>query len=370
MTPPSTTSTRNQATLKKNKNPRKARAGTRKRRVLMVCHEDLVPPDSIEGRSDEEISEWRTEFDVLSTLKDLEHDAEVLGVGDDIDVVREALLEYRPDVCFNLMVEYHDAGNYDQHIASYYELHRQPYTGCNPRGLTLARDKALSKKILAWEGLPVPGFGVFPLGKRVKRPRGLDFPLFVKSLNEEASLGISRKSIVNNDKQLAERVEYIHDQVESDAIAEEYIEGREFYLGILGNERLEAFPLWELDIPNLPEGAPRIATRKLKWDIGYQRALQVENHRARGLSTGLEAQITRAGKAVYRALGLSGFARLDIRMRPDGRFYFLEANPNPDLTYGEDFAESAEHAGISYESLIGRIVELGIRYPFEWKRTL
>ena len=151
-------------------------------------------------------------------------------------------------------------------------------------------------------------------------------------------------------------------------LVEEYIEGREFYLGLVGNKRVDAFPLWELNIPNLPEGAPRIATRKLKWDIGYQKTLKVKNHAAKGLSSRKQAEIERAGKAVYRALGLSGFARLDIRMRPDGRFYFLEANPNPDLTYGEDFAESAEAAGISYESLIERICDLGIRYPVEWKR--
>ena len=346
-----------------------ARTGKRakSRRVLLVCHEDLVPPDSIEGLSDEEITEWRTEFDVLSTLRDLDYDADVLGVGDDVDAIREALLEFRPHVCFNLMVEFHGAANYDQHIASYFELHRQPYTGCNPRGLTLARDKALSKKILAWHGLPVPKFGVFPKGRAVRRPKDLAFPLFVKSLNEEASLGISRASIVNDDAKLEQRVRFIHEKVGTDAIAEEYIEGREFYLGILGNERLETFPLWELHIPGLPEGAPRIATRRLKWDIRYQRSMKVKNHRAEDLDPKLEAEIAKAGKAVYRALGLSGFARLDLRMRPDGRFYFLEANPNPDLTFGEDFAESAEHHGIEYEELIGRIVELGRRYRVEWK---
>ena len=338
----------------------------------MVCHDDLVPPESIKGRSDKEISEWRTEFDVLSTLRDLEYDAEVLGVGEDVDAIREALREFKPHVCFNLMIEFHGAGNYDQHIASYFELHRQPYTGCNPRGLTLARDKGLSKKILEWHGLSVPKFGVFPMDrgtKRLRRPEHLEYPLFVKSLNEEASLGISRKSIVKTDKQLEQRVKYIHEKVGSDAIAEEYIEGREFYIGILGNKRLETLPLWELNIPNLPVGEPRIATRKLKWDIGYQRTMEVKNHRAKGLSDKLEADIAHAAKGVYRALGLSGFARLDIRMRPDGSFFFLEANPNPDLTYGEDFAESAEAAGISYETLIERIVDLGARYPVEWKRN-
>lgn len=343
------------------------KARTKHRRVLMICHNDLVPPDSIRGLSDEDISEWRTEFDVLSTMRDLNYEIEVLGVGDDIDVIRKAIEGFKPEVCFNLIVEFLGAANYDQHVVSYLELHRQPYTGCNPRGLTLSRDKALSKKVLAWHGLPVPKFGVFPINRRVRRPKELEFPLFIKSLNEEASLGISQASIVHDDTRLEQRVRFIHEKVGTDAIAEEYIEGREFYIGILGNDRLEALPLWELNIPNLPEGAPRIATRRLKWDIPYQRSLKVKNRRATDLSVKLEASIQRAAKDVYRALGLSGFARLDLRMRPDGRFYFLEANPNPDLTYGEDFAESAEAAGIPYETLIERIVELGVRYPVEWR---
>ena len=348
--------------------PRPARKSGRKvRRVLMLCHEELVPLDSIHGLSDHEISEWRTEFDVLSTLRDLDYEVEPLGVGDDIDLIRQALLEYQPDVCFNLMVEFLGAAGYDQHIPSYLELHRQPYTGCNPRGLTLARDKALSKKILAWHGVPVPHFAVFPRNRRVRRPRSLDFPLFVKSLNEEASLGISRASIVTDDKKLEERVRFVHESVGTDAIAEEYIEGRELYVGVSGHQRLATFPLWELNVPGLPDGAPRIATRRLKWDLTYQRAMQVKNRRAKGLPPKLEAEIAKAAKTAYRVLELSGYARLDVRLRPDGSFFFLEANPNPDLTFGEDFAESAEAGGVSYEDLIQRIVDLGLRYPAEWK---
>jgi len=342
------------------------RKKSKKLRVILACHEELVPPDSIEGLSDEEISDWRTEFDVLSTCKDLGHDTHVLGLADDIDPLRRACEEYRPDVVFNMLVEFHGAANYDQHVASYLELHRQNYTGCNPRGLTLARDKALSKKILSWHGLPVPDFAVFPLGRRVKRPAGLEFPLFVKSLNEEASLGISLESIVHDDDQLRNRVAHIHEEVGTDAIAEDYIEGREFYVGVIGNERVEAFPVWELGLSGLPPGTPRIATRKVKWDIRYQREMGIQNHRA-DLPEKLEKAVRSAAKKVYRALDLSGYARLDLRMRKDGRFYFLEANPNPDLTFGEDFAESAEAGGLGYEHLIQRILDLGRRYRAEWK---
>ncbi len=334
----------------------------------MMCHEELVPLDSIDGLSDEDISDWRTEFDVLTTLRDLGHTAEPLGLGEDIDLVRKRVRKFKPDLVFNLIVEFHDSGNYDQHVVSYLELLQQDYTGCNPRGLTLARDKGLSKKILAWHGLPVPQFAVFPKGEAIERPAGLEFPLFVKSLNEEASLGISRASIVTNDEKLAQRVRHIHKKVGTDAIAEEYIEGREFYVGVLGNKKLETFPIWELNIPGLPEGAPNIATRRVKWDLGHQRELGVKNHRAKGLSPTQEAEIARVAKECYRALGLSGYARLDLRMRPDGRFYVLEANPNPDLTYGEDFAETAEAAGYSYEALIQRILDLGGKYPADWKK--
>lgn len=339
----------------------------KKKRVLVLCHKELVPPESIEGLSDHEISDWRTEYDVVTTLKDLGHEVACPGIGDDVEDLRNAVRELAPHVCFNLMVEFHGAATYDQHVVSYLELLKVRYTGCNPRGMTLARDKALTKKVLAWHGIPVPGFHVFERGAKVRRPERLGYPLFVKSTVEEASLGVSPASIVEDDEALLDRVAFYHDQVRSDAIAEEYIEGREFYVGVLGNSRLRAFPLWELVIPGLPEGAPLIATRRVKWDIDYQRRLRVENRRAEGLSPALERRIARQAKLAYRVLGLSGFARLDLRLRPDGRHYFLEANPNPDLTYGEDFAEAGETGGLPYEALIARILALGLSYRAAWQ---
>lgn len=336
-------------------------------RVLLLCHEELVPRDSIEGLSDEEIADWRTEFDVLSALRDLGHGAEAAGIPDDVDHLRRAVKEFRPHVCFNLLVEFHGAAHYDQHLVSYLELLRQDYTGCNPRGLTLARDKALSKTLAAAAGVRVPGFAVYPRGRRARPPKDLAYPLFVKSLNEEASLGISQASIVRSDTALERRVRHVHERVGTDAIAEEYIEGREIYVAVLGNRRVEVFPPWELNIPGLAPGAPRIATRRVKWDLRHQKELGVKNHRARNLAPRTEAELLRFSRAAYRALDLSGYARMDFRLRDDGRVYLLEANPNPDLTYGEDFAESAEAGGTGYEELLQRILGLGRAYRAGWK---
>ena len=338
----------------------------RKLRILVLMHENLVPPESIEGLSDEEISDWRTEFDVCSALTDLGHDVTKFGVGDDVGSVRGAIEELRPHVAFNLLVEFHGAASYDQHVASFLELLRTDYTGCNPRGLTLARDKALAKEILTYHRVRVPGFQVFERGRRVKPHRRLRFPLFVKSVNEEASLGISRASVVERPEELVERVEFIHDHVRTAAIAEQFIDGREIYVGVIGNQRLTAFPPRELSIDTLEEGEPLIATRRVKWDLAYQRAAGVRTGRAE-LEPETERELSRLAKRAYRSLRLSGYARMDFRLDREGRPYLLEANPNADLTYGEDFAESAEAAGMSYEELLQRLLKLGIAYRADWK---
>jgi D-alanine-D-alanine ligase len=270
-------------------------------------------------------------------------------------------------VAFNLLEEFDGVAVYDAHVVSYLELMRQHYTGCNPRGLILARDKALSKKLLSWHRIQVPMFGVFPRGRAIRRPRRLNFPLFVKSVTEEGSRGISRASLVRNDDELRERVEFVHRSIETDAIAEEYIEGREFYVGVLGNQRLTTFPIWELHFTKMPPDVPRIATGRVKWDVAYQKKLGVETRAAVDLPEGAEARILQVCKRTYRILGLTGYARMDLRMTAEGAVYLIEANPNPQLGYGEDLAESAEAAGLSYEALLTRILGLGLRYQAAWK---
>jgi D-alanine-D-alanine ligase len=340
----------------------------KKLRVLVLMHEDLVPPESLEGYSEKEILEWKSEYDVVSGLQNVGHEARALGVRDDLGKIREAILEWRPHVAFNLLEEFHGVAVYDQHVVSYLELMRQPYSGCNPRGLMLAHDKALSKQILTYHRISTPRFTVFPRGRRsVRRPKRLAFPLLVKSITEEASYGISQASIVRNDEKLEERVRFVHEQVETDALVEEYIEGRELYVGVLGNRRLQTLPIWEMHFTKIAEGRPNIATRKAKWDPDYQDRRGIETREAADLPDGLAVKIRALCKRVYRVLSLSGYARMDLRLRPDGTVYFLEANPNPNLEYGEDFAESAEAAGISYEALLQRILNLGLDYQAAWR---
>jgi len=333
----------------------------RKLRVLVLMDKSLVPPDDIDGLTDEELAPFKTEYDVTAALYNLGHEYRKLGVSGDLGVIRQAAEEFKPHIIFNMLEEFDGEAVFDQHVVSYLELRRWPYTGCGPRGLLLSRDKALSKQILSYHRIRVPDFAVFPRGKVIRRPRRLPFPLFVKSMIEDASLGISQASLVHNDEALAERVRFVHDRIGTDAIAEQYIEGREFYVGVIGNRRLETFPIWELLFTKAPEDAPVIATAKVKWDQKYQQRMGVKTQAAVDLPVGMEARIVRLCKRIYRCLGLIGYARLDFRMTPEGKVYVLEANPNPQLAYGEDFAESAHAAGLEYEQLVQRILNLGLR---------
>jgi len=339
----------------------------KKLRVLVLVHEDLVPPESLEGYDANQFLPWKAEFDVLMTLREMRHEAQPLGISDDLGVVRKEILGWKPHVVFNLLEEFHGVAVYDQHVVSYLELMRQPYTGCNPRGLMLAHDKALSKQILSYHRIATPKFAVFPIKKAVRLPRRLAFPLFVKSLNEDASLGISQDSIVTSREKLADRVEYIHDEVQSDAIAEEYIEGRELYVGVIGNQRLQTLPVWEMLFTKMPESMPHIATAKVKFDAEYQKKYGIETHAAKDLAPGAEQRIGNLCKRIYRILSLSGYARMDLRLAPNGQIYVLEANPNPNLEYGEDLAESAHTVSISYEGLLQRILNLGRSYRAAWR---
>lgn len=333
----------------------------KKLRLMVLCHEDLVPPDSIEGLTAKEVAPYKTEWDVISTLKKIGHEVYAVGVYNNLGVIGNALLEHKPHVAFNLLEEFHGYPLYDQHVVSYLELMKQPYTGCNPRGLTISHDKALAKMVLAYHRIHVPAFAVFHMNRVVKRSKRLKFPLLVKSISEEGSVGIAQASIVNDDAKLAERVEFIHRQTKTHAIAEQYIAGREIYVSVIGNQRLQTYTPWELVIEKLPEGAPNIATSKLKWDPAYQEKVGVVT-KAAELDKKMVDKLERLSKRIYRTLFLSGYARLDYRVTEEGQIYLLEANPNPQIADQEDFAESAKHCGVDYEALLQKIIALGLRY--------
>lgn len=331
-------------------------------RIIVLVHKDCVPPDSLDGVSEKDRLLWKTEYDVISTLKEMGHDVQPLGLYDDLGVISTAIQDFNPQIAFNLLEEFHGYPLYDQHVVSFLELMKQPYTGCNPRGLTLAHDKALSKMILSYHsGVLVPRFIVFPMNRKVVRPRRLKFPLLVKSVSEEGSVGIARASVVHDDEKLAERVEFIHRQTNTHALVEQYIAGREIYVGVIGNHRVQTYTPWELVMPNLPEGAPNIATLKVKWDPAYQKKIGMVTQAAE-LTPELTKRIERLSKRIYNLLFLSGYARLDYRLTDDGQLFLLEANPNPNIANGDDFADSAAHSGIPYDALLQKIISLGLSY--------
>jgi D-alanine-D-alanine ligase len=336
-----------------------------KLRVLALMHRHLVPPDKIEEGTDITAEPWRTEYDVVSTLTAMGHEVRPLPVHDDLGDIRRAAEEWKPHIAFNLLEGFDDITIFDQNVVSHLELLKLSYTGCNPRGLLLARDKSLSKKLLAYHRIHVPEAEVFRAGKPVRRPKRLTFPLIVKSLTQEASIGISQASVVDSDEKLAERVKFIHDSIGTAAIAEQYIEGRELYVGILGNQALQALPVWELFFKNMPEGSRRIATDRVKWSVKYQKKYGIDSGPAVDLPEAEAERIQHLCKRAYRALELSGYARIDLRLDEAGNCWVLEANPNPQIARGEDFAASAEKMGLSYETVLQRIMNLGMRWQPE-----
>jgi D-alanine-D-alanine ligase len=331
-----------------------------KKRILALVHDHLVPPSDTSGIDIVE-AEWKMEYDVIETLREIGHEVRVLGIHDDLSGIRPVSRAFDPHIVFNLMEAFADVTTFDQNVVSYLELLHLPYSGCNPRGLILARDKALSKKLLAYHRIAVPGFTVIRPGRKAIIPARMRFPLIVKSLFFESSAGISQASVVENGEQLARRVSFIHDKLGTAAIVEEFIDGRELYVGVIGNERLEVLPVWEMSFAGMPDNKWRIATERVKWSTQYQKKHGIMTEQA-PLSAATTDRIQRIAKRAYRALDLNGYARVDMRMDADDKVYVLEANPNPNLAYGEDFAESAEVHGMSYERLLDRIVALGLKW--------
>jgi D-alanine-D-alanine ligase len=330
----------------------------RRHRILVLMHPDFVPPDTMEGLTPRQINEFKTEFDVVSTLRGAGHDVRPLGVQEELKPVREAIEDFKPHVVFNLLEQFHHEPVYDQHIPSFLELMQIPYTGCNPRGLILARGKDLSKTLVHYRRVATPAFAVFPMRRKVKRPPRLALPLIVKSLSEDGSRGISQASVVDSDEQLAERVAFVHEQLGTAAIAEQFIEGRELYVGVFGNNRLQVLPVWELKFGTM--GGQGIATEKVKHDVNFQERVGIVDGPAKDLAPEVLARIQREAKRIYRTLGLDGYARIDFRLATDGTPYFIEANPNPEIAKSQEFAMAAAHVGMKYPKLLNRILALGI----------
>jgi len=333
-----------------------------KKKLKVLALFDAIRPTTVDQDLSAELKteEWKTEANVLEALQQLGCVTEHLVIFDDTDLIRQKFQSFQPELIFNLADQFKNNRAFDQNIVSFLELHGVPFTGCGSTGLTLCKHKGISKKILGYHRIRVPDFTVIPRGKRIVRPKRLAFPILVKPLKEEASLGIAQASFVENDDQFKERVAFIHEKYDNDIIAEEYIEGRELYVSVLGNHRLQVFPLRELVFKQVPPDEPKIATYKAKWDEEYRKRWGIQNEFARELDPALVRQIERTCKKIYRLLAIDGYGRLDLRLTRENEIVFIEANPNPYLARDEDFAQSALGADLAYPQLIERIAQLGM----------
>jgi D-alanine-D-alanine ligase len=333
-----------------------------KKKLKVLVLFDGVQPTPIDADLSEEMKteEWQAEANVMAALTELGHTAEHLAIFDDVDLVRQKIESFQPDVLFNLVEQFKNNPGFDQNIVSFFEMQGLPFTGCGSTGLTLCKHKGISKKILHYHGIHVPNFVVIPRGQRIGRPKQLKFPILVKPVKEEASYGISRASFVETDESFRDRIGFIHEKYKSDTIAEEYIEGRELYVSIMGNVKLTVFPMRELIFREVPPNEPRIATYKAKWDEKYRKRWGLEGRFVENLDSALVSEIEKTCKEIYRLLTIDGYARIDLRLSADNKPYFIEANPNPHLASDEDFAESAARAGIKYPQLIEKIIRLGM----------
>jgi D-alanine-D-alanine ligase len=305
--------------------------------------------------------DWKTEANVMAALGTLGYTAEHLAIFDDLDLVRQKLETFAPDVLFNLVEQFKNNPGFDQNIVSLLEMQGVPFTGCGATGLTLCKHKGISKKILSYHRIHVPNFVVISRGQRIARPKQLKFPILVKPVKEEASYGISQASFVETDEEFRERVAFIHEKHDADVIAEEYIAGRELYVSLMGNLRLSVFPIRELIFREVPPDEPKIATYRAKWDEEYRKRWGLQNRFAQGLDPALVAHIEQTCKRIYRLLTIDGYARIDLRLTAANEVYFIEANPNPHLAEDEDFALSAGKAGLPYPQLIDRIIRHGMK---------
>ncbi|HEU5125336.1 MAG TPA: ATP-grasp domain-containing protein [Verrucomicrobiae bacterium] len=334
-----------------------------KKKLKILALFDAIAPTTIDQDLSAELKtdDWKTEANVLAALAELGHTVEHLAIFDNLDLLRQKLQNFCPDLIFNLADQFKNNRSFDQNIASFLELHGIPFTGCGSTGLTLCKQKGISKKILGYHRIRVPEFNVIPRGRRFSRPKRLRFPVVVKPLKEEASLGICQASFVETDEQFRERVQFIHEKYDSDVIAEEYIAGRELYVSVLGNRRLDVYPIRELVFREVPPDEPKLATFKAKWDEEYRKRWGLQNQFAEGLDPAVERDIQETCKRIYRLLTIDGYARIDLRVTAANEIYFIEANPNPILAADEDFAQSALKSGIAYPQVIERIIRTGLK---------
>jgi D-alanine-D-alanine ligase len=298
------------------------------------------------------------EDEVAEALVKQGHDAQVYVLDGSIKGLH-GLARLDVDLVFNLVESFAGNDTADYCVAAYFELLGLRYTGSGSHGLLYAQDKAVAKKILEFHGIDTPVFARSFRG-RLDFSHDLEFPVIVKPAREDGSIGIEFNAVVTSIRELMERIDWLHANFDSPVLIEEYVDGREIYVGILGNDKPEALPPVELDLSKLPEGTPRIAGAEVKWGKGTRAYRDTKSALADDLSDETVAQLQSTALAVYQALELRDYARIDLRLRSDGRVTVIEANPNPWLASRAEFTMAARGAGRNYSQLVAEIAELAL----------
>jgi len=297
------------------------------------------------------------EYDVARALLANGHDVLMIGIGDDVAPLLIKLAAFQPKLVFNGCEGFRKNARHEYAIAALLDMYGYRYTGSSPTALLVARNKSLTKKILAYHGIRVPAFAEFHEGDKLVRPSELRFPLIVKPLLEDASIGIAQASVVEEDASLSQRVEFIHEKYHQAAIVEELVDGREVYVGLIGNDAVEVLPLTEMTFGEPEIGEHRIATYKAKWDEEYRKKKKIKNVFAKGVSEELTRRIGEICTTAFHALWLQDYGRVDVRLAHDNEVYVLEVNPNPFIAAEHELAEAAAKSGLKYNAFIQRIVD-------------
>ena len=331
-------------------------------RNIIVIYDRWEEPDH-DGGSERApltrtLDKREVEDEVVEALGKLGHHATLHCLDGSIKSLH-ALARMDCDLVFNLAESF--AGNdlADFCIAAYLELIGKRFTGAGSHGLMYAQDKAVAKKILEFHGIHTPVFAHSYRG-RLDFSHDLEFPVIVKPAREDGSIGIEFNAVVSSIRELMERIDWLHANFNSPVLIEEYVEGREMYVGVIGNDNPAALPVIELDLSKLPEGTPRIAGAEVKWGKGTPAYRDAKAALAEGLPDETMSLLQQTAVAVYQALELRDYARIDMRLRPDGRVAVIEANPNPWLASRAEFALAARRAGRTYAQLVSEIVELAM----------
>lgn len=314
-------------------------------RVLLLCHQDLIPNLNVKNLVTAENADWRTEFYVAAALKRLRHEVKVCGVNESLLPLREELQRFKPHIVFNLLEEFAGEGLLESLAVAYLEARGIPFTGCGSIGLILAKNKVAVKRILASAGVLVPGNSTYPK--------------IVKLRDEESSRGISDRSVVSDYSQLRNHVRWLDSEYGKSAFVEDYIDGRELHVSILPSKTGPIVcPVWETVFGK--KKGPKIMSERIKWDFAYRKRIKVNLIRAKGLSELTLRKISDVSRASYRALELEGCARVDIRLDRNGSIFVMELNPNPDLAKGDEFSVCARSFGFKYDHMIQLILDHGM----------